>query len=195
MQWADLTLILVALLTLIVLFTFVGSLLVLVPYVPTPKAVAAKMVELAGLHGDETIYDLGCGDGRILIEAKRKLPGIRAIGYELPIGIYLLGRLRVALAGFAKKSQPGGRIELHMRDFFGADLRDADVLFLYLIPEVFARLEQKLQQELRPGTKIISHGFSFPGKEPEKVERCPLPSWRLFSPYGKEGPRIFVYRW
>lgn len=195
MSWTDLALIAVALLTLIVLLTFVGSLLVLVPYVPTPRAVARRMVELAQLTGTETVYDLGCGDGRILMEAKRRFPGIRAIGYELPLGIYLLARLRIALAGFSRNDQPGGPIEIRMRDFFGANLSDADVLFLYLIPEVFARLERKLQSELRPGTKVISHGFSFPGKTPENVERCPLSSWRLFSPYGKEGPRIFVYRW
>lgn len=194
MQWIDVPLIALTLLTLIILFTFVGSLLVLVPYVPTPKTVVRKMVDLAELTGRETIYDLGCGDGRILIEAKRRFSGIRAIGYELPIGIYLLARLRVALAGFSRRSS-GSPIEVRMRDFFGADLRDADVLFLYLIPEVFARLERKLQAELRPGTRILSHGFSFPGKTPEKIVRCPLPSWRLFSPYGKEGPRIFVYHW
>lgn len=195
MQWMDLPLIALVLVTLIILFTFVGSLLVFVPYVPTPKAVVRRMVELAELRGNEIVYDLGCGDARVLIEAKRKFPGIRAIGYELPIGIYLLARLRVSLAGFSRRSKQGISIEIRMRDFFGADLHDADVLFLYLIPEVFARLERKLQAELRPGTRILSHGFSFPGKTPEKIVRCPLPSWRLFSPYGKEGPRIFVYRW
>lgn len=187
MLWADLVLITIAILTFLALLTALGSLWVWVPYVPTPWPVVRKMVELAKMQGDETVYDLGCGDARLLIQAKRTYPAITAIGYELPLGIWLLAKFRVALARL--------RIDVHMRDFRKADLSDADVIFLYLIPETFAALERKFDAEIRPGTKIISHGFPLPGKTPLLVERCPLWTWRMFNRKGKVGPRIFVYQW
>ncbi len=187
MLWADLILIAVAIITFIALLTMLGSLWVWVPYVPTPKPVMRRMVELAKIQGHETVYDLGCGDARLLIEAKKRYPGIRAIGYELPLGIFLLAKLRVALSRLP--------ITIKMQDFRKANLADAEVIFLYLVPEVFAKLESKLNRELKSGTRIISHGFEFPKKIPEHVERVPLPSWHPFRTRGKEGPRVFVYEW
>ena len=98
------------------------------------------------------------------------------------------------LSGFSSRTQPGGPINIFLRDFRYVDLCEADVIFLYLVPEVFASLEQKLEREIKTGTKIISHGFSFPGKEPVHVERCPLRTWQLIAS-NKKGPRIFVYEW
>jgi hypothetical protein len=187
MLLADIVLIAIALLSIVALATMLGSLWVWVPYVPTPRKVVRRMVELANLKGNETIYDLGCGDARILIEAKKRYPGIRAIGFELPLGIFLLAKLRVWLARVD--------VNVHMRDYLKADLRDADVLFLYLVPEVLPALERKLQSELKAGTKIISHGFPLRGRSPAHEERCPLLSWSIFRASGRKGPRIFVYRW
>lgn len=187
MIWADLVLIAVAIVTFIALLTMLGSLWVWVPYVPTPKQVVKRMVELAKLQGSEVVYDLGCGDARLLIEAKKNYPGIQAVGYELPLGIYLFAKLKVALSKL--------RIEIHLQDFRKVNMGNADVIFLYLVPEVFAKLENKLNQELRAGTRIISHGFEFPKKVPVHVERVPLPSWHPFRTKGKEGPRVFVYEW
>ncbi len=187
MIWADLILIAVAIVTFIALLTMLGSLWVWVPYVPTPKKVVRRMVELAKIQGHERVYDLGCGDARLLIEAKRSYPGIQAVGYELPLGIYLLARFRVWLSGLA--------VPVHMRDFRKVNLADAEVIFLYLVPEVFAKLESKLNRELKSGTRIISHGFEFPKKVPVHVERVALPSWHPFRTRGKEGPRVFVYEW
>lgn len=187
MLLTDIVLAIVALLSVLALATMLGSLWVWVPYVPTPKRVVRRMIELATLKGNETIYDLGCGDARILIEAKKRYPGIRAIGYELPLGIWLLAKLRVWLSGFP--------IEVQMRDYLKADLRNADVLFLYLVPEVLPSLLRKLKAEIKSGTKILSHGFELPGRTPAHCERVPLPSWKFFSASGKKGPRIFVYTW
>lgn len=187
MLFADLILLAVAIVTFIALLTMLGSFYVWVPYVPTPMTVVKRMVELAKIEGTEKVYDLGCGDCRLLIEAKKRYPGIQAVGYELPLGIYLLARLRVLLSKLP--------IMVHMRDFRKVNLADADVIFLYLVPEVFAKLENKLNQELRAGTRIISHGFEFPKRSPEHVERVPLPSWHFFRPRGKLGPRVFVYKW
>ena len=187
MLWSDLILLPVAILVLVVLLTMLGSLWVWVPYVPTPPPVVRRMIALAELKGNETVYDLGCGDARILIAAKRKHPGIRAIGYELPLGIYLLARFRVALAR--------SDVTIRMGNFLKADLSDAGVMFLYLVPEVLPELLRKFQKELKSGTRIISHGFALPGKIPLHEERVPLPSWRIFSKSGKLGPRVFVYAW
>ena len=92
MAWANITLLLLLGFLIIVLITVIGSVCVLVPFVPTPKRVMRKMIEFANLKGRETVYDLGCGDARILIALMRKFPHIHAIGYELPLGIWLLQR-------------------------------------------------------------------------------------------------------
>ncbi len=173
--------------TLIIFITMMTGLLLFVPFIPTPRDVVRFMVKQANLKGNEVVYDLGCGDGRLLIEAKKQYPGIRAIGYELALGAWMVAKLR---SWIARK-----KIELHMRDFFAADLKDADVLLLYLIPEVMKKVERKLSEDLKPGTRVISHGFEFKGREPISVERCPLPKWHFFRPSGRVGPRVFVYQW
>ena len=176
----------ILILLLIVLITAIASILVRVPFVPTPMRIARKMIDFADLKGNETVYDLGCGDGRILIAAKKKYPSIRAIGYELPVGVYLLAKMHVWLSR--------QKVEIHMRDFWSLDLSNADVIFLYLTPEVCARFEEKFNKELKPGTKVVSHGFALKWKEPEKVERVPVLSWKILS-RKFEGPRVYLYRW
>ena len=187
MSLQTIPLIVVLILCVITLITMIASLLVFVPFVPTPMPVVKRMVALANLRGQETVYDLGCGDARILIEAKKQHPAIRAIGYELPIGVWLLAKARVALSGVD--------ITVRMRDFRVANLCDADVIFLYLIPDVMPMLLRKLTKEARTGTTIISHGFELPGKEPVHDERVTLPSWNPLRPSGKSGPRVLVYKW
>ena len=183
----NIILFLVLLAAILVLITMVTNLLLMVPYVPTPNRVIEKMLSMANLQGDETVYDLGCGDARMLTIAKKQYPNIRAIGYELSPGVWMLAKLRVL---FSKQN-----VELHMRDFFMADMRDADVFLLYLIPTVMAKLEKKLNEEAKPGTRVISHGFQFKDKEPVTVERCALPAWHFLKPKKYKGPRIFVYEW
>jgi len=184
---ADIVLIGILILTIILLATMLTSLFLFVPFVPTPNAVVKFMLERAKLSGEETVYDLGCGDARLLIAAKKQAPSIRAIGYELPIGVWMLAKVKVFLAGVP--------ITVRLGNYLRANLRDADVIFLYLVPEVMGRLAKKLEQELKPDTRVISHGFELPGRTPKSVERCPLPQWHLFRPKGKEGPRVFVYEW
>lgn len=184
---ADIVLVGILILTVILLVTMLTSLFLFVPYVPTPKAVVEFMLERANLSGNQTVYDLGCGDARLLIAAKKRCPSIRAIGYELPLGIWLLAKIKVFLS---RKN-----ITVRLGNYLHGDLHDADVIFLYLVPEVMGKLVKKLEKELKPGTRIISHGFELPGRSPKSVERCSLPSWHLFRPKGKVGPRVFVYEW
>jgi hypothetical protein len=187
MVFLDLILIGMTAIAVLTLVTVLTSLWVLVPYVPTPPKVVKRMVHLAALQGNETVYDLGCGDGRILIEAKKKIPSITAIGIELPLGVWLLAKCRV----FFSRLQ----IRIAMRDYRTVNLSDANVIFLYLFPEVMQSLVDKFNRELSPGTKVISHGFPFAGKTPIHEERVSLPSWHLLRPPKKQGPRVFVYEW
>lgn len=187
MAWADIALFLLLGILIIVLITMIGSLCVLVPFVPTPKEVVRRMIAFAELKGNETVYDLGCGDARILIEAMKRQPNLKAVGYELPLGIWILAKMRVFLSGLP--------IEVHMRDLWTADLRDADVVFLYLFPGICEKLQKKLDNELKPGSKVISHGFPLPAKKPVKMERVPLSSWNFIRPPKKKGPRVFLYEW
>lgn len=144
--------------TLLIVVTAVGSLWVRTPYIPTPTAVAEQMVQLANLHGNETVYDLGAGDGALLIAAKRAHPKIRAIGIEFVPTVWLIGKLRVL---FSKQ-----KISLRLGDALTANVSDADCIFLYLLPGQMQRLETHFDRLLKPGTKVVSHVFRFPHKTP-----------------------------
>ena len=109
---------------------------------------------MASLHGGERIADLGSGDGRIVIACARH--GIRAEGYEInPILVYS-SRRAIRRAGLEKLAT------VHWKSFWRADLASFDAIFVYGIPYIMADLRKKLEHELRPGTKIISHVFPFP---------------------------------
>ncbi|MFH0770957.1 MAG: hypothetical protein V1926_06330 [Candidatus Peregrinibacteria bacterium] len=165
-------------LLLTLLSTVLGFLFVHVPYVPTSWKTARAMVEAAGLKGTETVYDLGAGDGRILITAKRLHPSIRAIGVELVPVVWLLGKVFVWWYGHP--------VSLRLGNALSQDLRDADCIFVYLITDVMPRFQKKFDAELRKGTTVVSHAFRFPGHTPE----------REFSVQGIFGPtRVLVYRW
>ncbi|MFH1444451.1 MAG: hypothetical protein ABIG34_03605 [Candidatus Peregrinibacteria bacterium] len=146
------------LLLLTVIVTALGNIFVGVPFVPTSKQVSEEMIRFADLRGDETVYDLGAGDGRILITAKRLHPGIRAIGWEYVPTVWLLGKLRIWWSG--------QKITFRLGDSKKQNLHDADCLFLYLFGTVMPSLEERLNQELKPGTKVVSYVFPFPHRQP-----------------------------
>lgn len=187
MQFADIVLWIILALSIVAAITMVTNLWVMVPYVPTSYRVVKRMIDLAECTGNETVYDLGCGDGRILISANKRYPGILAIGYELSMGVWMLAKLKVL---WSRK-----KIPIYMKNYLGADVSDADIIFLYLFPEVMSKLRKKFDAELRPGTTVISHGFPFADKEPVHVERVELPSWHMMKPPKQKGPRVFVYKW
>ncbi len=149
-----------------------------VPYVPTPEKLATEMVRLAGLGAADTVYDLGAGDGRILLAAKRAQPGIRAVAVELAPTVWLLGLARTWLAR--------QRIEWRMRSVLSVDLRDADVVFVYLLPSLMAKLKTKFDAELRKGTRVVSHAFRF---------RDLTPSQEVTVPWGRRSKTLLLYEW
>ena len=149
-----------------------------VPFVPTPSTVCAAMVRAAGLRPGQTVIDVGAGDARMLIAAKRVEPTIRAIGFELSFPVWLLGRLRIFLSH--------QDIVLRCGDARKQDLSSADVIFLYLGPGMMRHLEEKFDRELRPGTRVISHAFRFPRRQPVREERVLL---------GRREKTLLVYEW
>jgi len=142
-----------------------GNLFVRVPFVPSSTKVAEEMVRFAGLKNTETVYDLGAGDGRILIAAKRLHPHLRAIGWEYVPTVWLLGKLRIWWSG--------QDVTLRLGNSEKQDVRDADCIFLYLFPTVMPSLEEKFNRELKPGTKVISYVFPFPHKKPIAQKSVP----------------------
>ena len=120
-----------------------------VPYVPTPNQVVDGMLDLAKVTKSDTVIDLGCGDGRIVITAAQKF-GARGIGVDL-------NPERIAEAeANAKSAKVEGKVKFIEQDLFEADLREATVVTLYLLPSVNAKLKPRLLEQLKPGTRIVS---------------------------------------
>jgi SAM-dependent methyltransferase len=119
------------------------------------------MLELAEVSNGDLLYDLGSGDGRIVIAAARS--GARGVGFELNPRLIDESRAKAAAAGVS------GRAEFLQQDFFDADLSPATVVTLYLLPEVNQELLPVLLRKLKPGTRIVSHAFGFAGWRPDKT--------------------------
>jgi SAM-dependent methyltransferase len=135
-----------------------------VPYVPTPHAVVTKMLELTNVTPDDVVYDLGCGDGRIVITAARQY-GARGVGVDIDPDRVWEARENAKEAGVA------GRVQFLLQDLFDTDISAATVVTLYLTYEVNLQLRPKLWRELKPGTRVVSHDFSMGDWKPEQVVR------------------------
>lgn len=131
------------------------------PYVPTPDRVIQRMLDLAQVGPDDHVMDLGSGDGRIVIEAA--LRGGAAEGVEIERSLVLDARANAERAGV------GDRVIFVEQDLARADLRHASVLMLYLMPLANASLWPKLRQQLRPGARVVSHGFGFVGWDADET--------------------------
>jgi ribosomal protein L11 methylase PrmA len=144
------------------------------PYVPSNRKTIKRMLQVAKIKKGEKVYDLGCGDGRIVIAAEKKY-GARAVGYEVSFMVWSLAQINRILHL--------SRAKIYRRNFFKADLRDADVVFCYLLPSVMEKLAPKFKKELKKGARVISASFH-------------LPEWKLLKKYPKEpgiNP-IFIYK-
>ncbi len=134
-----------------------------VPYVPTPEHVVRRMLELANVGPDDVVFDLGCGDGRILIIAAKEFGVKKAIGIEIRPDLVEKARKRVAEEGLE------GRVKIYEGDFMDFDISEATVVTLYLLTSANMVLRPKLEAELRPGARIVSHEFEIPGWRPKSV--------------------------
>ncbi len=135
-----------------------------VPYVPTPQSVVDKMLDLAQVGKKDVLYDLGCGDGRIVVTAAKKR-GARGTGIDL-------NPVRIAEAKEnAKNAGVAGRVDFKVGDLFQADVSPATVVTLYLLPSVNVKLRPRLWQQLKVGTRVVSHAFDMgPEWPPEKKD-------------------------
>lgn len=148
-----------------------------VPYVPTPDEVVARMLIMAGVNGKDFIYDLGSGDGRIVIAAARDY-GARGIGYDLNPK-----RIQESNEN-ARKAGVTDKVRFIQKDLFEADLSGATVVTLYLLPDVNLKLRPKLLDELRPGTRIVSHNYDMGDWKAERYEEITV-----------KGTKHYIYRW
>jgi cyclopropane fatty-acyl-phospholipid synthase-like methyltransferase len=147
-----------------------------VVYVPTPQPVVEAMLDLAQVTSTDVVYDLGSGDGRIVITAAKKY-GARGVGIEMDPALVKRARENAAAAGV------GTRVRFFTADLFNTDLRPATVVTLYLLQSINERLRPKLVRELKPGARIVSHVFNmgpeWPPQQTVTVDRSRLFLWSM----------------
>ena len=143
-------------------------------YVPTPDTVVRAMLDVAQVTSADVVYDLGSGDGRIVIEAARTY-GARAVGIELD------PKLKKKATKNAQKAGVADKVTFVRADFFKTDLSEATVVMLFLSPNINARLQPKLRRELKPGTRIVSHRFPMP------------PDWKPDRDLAVKGTHVFLW--
>lgn len=145
-----------------------------VHYVPTPDAVVSAMLDVARVTSADIVYDLGSGDGRIVIEAARRY-GARAVGIELDPELNRRAMKNARKAGVADK------VSFVRADFFKTDLSEATVVTLFLSPNINARLQPKFRRELKPGARVVSHRFPMP------------PDWKPERDLDVKGTHVFLW--
>ncbi len=147
-------------------------------YVPTPQNVVDKMLELAQVKKGDLLYDLGCGDGRIVVTAAKRY-GCRAVGYDIDPD-----RVKESLQN-VEKNNVGHLVTIEQKDIFTLDLSKANVITLYLLPSLNVKLFPQLEK-LKPGSRILSHEFRMRGVKPDKVVK-------LHSDYDDQEHKIYFW--
>jgi SAM-dependent methyltransferase len=153
------------------------------PFVPTPHEVVSRMLELAEIKQGDVLYDLGSGDGRIVVAAAKKF-GIRAVGFEIDPVLVKDSRQIIKRAGLEEL------VEIRERDIRTVDFSPASVVTMYLYPAANLRLRPVLMRELKPGSRVISHDFGMGNWKPDHVERLrdtaglsrTIYRWRIAEP-------------
>ena len=148
----------------------------LAPYVGTPVRVMDRMLELANIKPGDTIYDLGCGDGRIVIAAAMRYKA-KAVGVEISPKLASEATAAITKAGL------NGRARIIQGDLLETDLSGADVVTIYLATQLNAQLRPRLEKYLHAGARVVSHDYAVPGWKPTRVEKTE----------GKRGHVIYVY--
>ncbi len=135
----------------------------IVPFVPTPQEVVDKMIELAGVKKGDLVYDLGSGDGRIVVTAAKK--GAKAVGFEIDGDLVKQSRDNIRKAGVQEQA------EIRQQDILTVDLSSASVVTMYLLPDVNLQLRPNLLSQLKPGSRVVSHAFDMGDWKPDRTER------------------------
>lgn len=153
------------------------------PFITTPDSVVERMLVLAGTGAGDVVVDLGSGDGRIVIAAARRF-GARGIGIELDGGLVEASRRN------AEAAQVAGRVSFIQGDVLTADLSQASVVTLYLLPGLLDKLRPRFIYELEPGTRIVAHAFGMAGWKPDRAQTV-----RIAEPHPGQGPESQLYLW
>jgi len=135
----------------------------LAPFVPSPQNVVTSMLQFAELKRGETLFDLGCGDGRIILEAAQKF-GAKAVGVELDEGRYK------GCVEKVKENHLENIVEVIRGNLLDVDLKRADVVTLYLLTSANDRVRPNLERDLKKGTRVVSHDFPITGWTPKKTK-------------------------
>jgi precorrin-6B methylase 2 len=144
-------------------------------FVPTPDDVVNKMLEMAKVTANDVVYDLGCGDGRIVITAAQRY-GCRGVGIDIDPD-----RIREATKN-VRRANVADKVKFIQGDLFETNISEATVVTLYLLTELNLKLRPKLMKDLQPGTRVVSHAFAMGTWKPERTERVSGSSvylWRI----------------
>jgi hypothetical protein len=133
------------------------------PFVPVPSAVLPEIAKALEIGENSVVYDLGCGDGKVLIACSKVQSKARYVGYEISLAIFLLAWIRIFRV---KKSRS---MKILRKNFFGENLSKATHVFTYLMPKQMEQLEKKFEQELKPGTRLVTCTFPLKEKEPTSI--------------------------
>jgi precorrin-6B methylase 2 len=148
-------------------------------FAPTPEPVVDRMLALAEVKPGDVVYDLGSGDGRVVVAAAKKY-GARAVGVELDPKLVAEAREN------ARKNGVSDLVTIEQQDFFRADLSRATVVTMFLTPDVIVKLMPRLVR-LKPGVRIVAHQFTMKGARPKAVERVPM------SPFGSDEKVVYLW--
>lgn len=147
-------------------------------FIPTPQEVVDKMLEMSKVTKDDLLYDLGCGDGRIVVTAAKRY-GCKAVGYDIDPQ-----RVKDSLEN-VRKNKVGHLVRIEERDIFTLDLSEATVIAIYLLPRLNVQLIPQLEK-LKPGSRIVSHDFDMEGVRPDEVVKLTT---------GNDSEEHTVYLW
>jgi len=148
----------------LILGTFVIAGFSAAPWVPLWKKDIRRMLKLANVKPGEVVYDLGAGDGRIIIMASKEF-GARSVGFEMAVLPYIIGYSRILL------NRLGGKAKFAYKNFYKQSLADADVICTFLTPMAMKKLKPKFEKETKSGCRIVSYVFTVPGWQPSKISK------------------------
>ncbi len=160
-------------------FTVYASFVTDAPFVEVPKETLEKTVKSLSLSENSVLFDLGCGDARVLVEAVKSKPSIKAVGVELSLVPYLLSKFRT-------RKYP--QIKIKRENFFSSDISSATHFFLYLYPKIVSKLIFKIEKECKPGTRIVSCDFQISERTPSEIIDL-----SVVNPNSVRGKKLYVY--
>lgn len=174
-----LTIITALIATALVLFWESSLIFTRAPFIPSPAVIAPEIIDALELDENSVLYDLGCGEGHVLLAGKLKQPKAKFVGIERSWVPYLAAKY--------KAREDGRNLEFIRSNFFKCDLSPANRVFVYLFPGLMNDLLPKLQKELKPGTRLVSCDFEFKDKQPVKIID-------LNRPKNSLGRRLLIYQ-